>query len=247
MTKLGSAGFLLRQLASRGTAAQVVRFLRAREKVPETECPCCFYVGQFTMFDLRIGAGCPRCGSAERQRLLALAMRASLVDFAGKRVLHFAPELSVRRLIEQSGPAEYVGADLNPAKGTPLDIEAIALPDGRFDVVVASHVLEHVDDGRALREIYRVLSPGGLLVAMVPIVEGWQSTYEDASKQTPRERELHFGQFDHVRFYGADFRERVRAAGYDLSEYTAHGAECVRYALLRGEKVFLCGKPSRGN
>lgn len=47
--------------------------------------------------------------------------------------------------------------------------EAIAYPDASFDVVVALDVLEHVPDHEAaVREIARVLKPGGIFVATVP-------------------------------------------------------------------------------
>lgn len=147
------------------------------------------------------------------------------------------------RLIRSFGPSEYRSADLTPGRAdTVLNIEAMDLPDASVDAVIASHILEHVDDRRALPEIRRVLASGGQLIAMVPLIEGWTTTYEDASKLSGEERAQHFGQPDHVRFYGADFRDRIREAGFSLAEYTATGADSVRYRLNRGEKVFLATK-----
>jgi SAM-dependent methyltransferase len=49
------------------------------------------------------------------------------------------------------------------------DVEALPFGDASFDVAFATDVLEHVDDdGAALRELRRVVAPGGLLVATVP-------------------------------------------------------------------------------
>ena len=43
---------------------------------------------------------------------------------------------------------------------------------------------------------------------MVPIIEGWEETYEDKSINE-NNRCIHYGQGDHVRFYGKDFRQRI--------------------------------------
>lgn len=48
-------------------------------------------------------------------------------------------------------------------------LEALPFPDGSFDAVVATGVLEYVDDlGHALRELARVLRPGGGAVLSFP-------------------------------------------------------------------------------
>ena len=51
---------------------------------------------------------------------------------------------------------------------------------------------------------------------------------------------MHFGQEDHVRYYGADFRQRISAGGFKLiNEFTSEGEDVLRYGLLRGEKTFV--------
>ena len=61
----------------------------------------------------------------------------------------------------------------SPAVDVVTDIESLPFATGTVDVVFASHVLEHVRDlVVALREIRRVLRPGGFLVAWVPY--GWK-------------------------------------------------------------------------
>jgi len=52
-------------------------------------------------------------------------------------------------------------------------------------------------------------------------------------------RELHFGQSDHIRYYGRDFRDRFRDVGFTLREFVGTGEEAVTYSLLRGERVFI--------
>jgi SAM-dependent methyltransferase len=138
---------------------------------------------------------------------------------------------------------EHITADLRPNKSDRvIDITQIAFPDARFDCVICSHVLEHVDDAKALAEIYRVLRTGGFAVLMVPIIEGWSKTYENPAVLNAEERTLHFGQCDHLRYYGKDFRDRVIAAGFQLQEFTAEEPFVSRYGLVRGEKVFVAHK-----
>jgi hypothetical protein len=104
----------------------------------------------------------------------------------------------------------------------------------------------NVDDRVALNELYRIIAAGGLLIIMVPIIEGWCATFEDRSLQTEADRRLHFGQGDHMRYYGADIRQRITDSSFALSEFTAVEPFIVRHGLLRGEKVFLAHRPLVG-
>jgi predicted SAM-dependent methyltransferase len=122
-----------------------------------------------------------------------------------------------------------------------LDLENVELPDGSAGLVICNHVLEHVNDTKALAELARLLRPGGALVCSVPIVEGWESTYEDPTITDPKLREVHFGQHDHVRLYGRDFRTRLSAAGFtSIEETTCTGADAVTFSLTPGERIFTC-------
>ena len=182
------------------------------------QCPICGYSGYFrpSGWPVRMEAMCPRCGSLERHRTVKLWLDANSDQLRNKRILHFAAEAAIANVLRPLA-AEYVTAEIDGSADLTLDIEQIALPDGRFDVVFCSHVLEHVDDRKALREIRRILSPRGLAILLIPpIVEGWTETYEDPAITTAADRERRFGQADHVRIYGTDFRERVRRAGFSL-------------------------------
>lgn len=221
-------------------------FLKKTDKC----CPCCGYIGHFVLFGIppRLDALCPKCDSLERHRLLVLADRELGLFEGSKSLLHFAPERVVAKLL-RARMTTYVTADLcaqDDLRAQDVDaqenLEDMSFEDECFDIVLCIHVLEHVDDGLALAEIHRILRPGGRLIAMVPIVEGWEETYEKADIASPEMRQLHFGQRDHVRRYGADFRERLRKAGFQLNEFTAPAEDAIKYSLHRGEKVFVCYK-----
>ncbi len=206
-------------------------------------CPLCGYDGYFRHagHPPRLDALCPQCGSLERHRLFWLWFKGekSKLD---EPILHFGPEPILAEKF-RTLYSEYSTADLYNEADLKLNIEDIDLQSGSINTVICNHVLEHVSDSKALAEIYRVLSEKGRLIASIPIVEGWDHTYEDGSITSPVERELHFGQSDHVRYYGRDFRERLRSAGFSkVEEVTAGGQDAVKYGLLPGEKVFLCSK-----
>lgn len=232
---------VVRDLKYAITTARSLRGSQARE------CTVCGYEGRFSARGVppRLDAQCRGCGCLERHRLLALVIKREGLLPAGLRILHFAPEPIIASLFKDSRPSEYVSADLDPKLADiVLNIEQINQPDGEYDLALVSHVLEHVDDARAMSEIYRVLKPGGRMIAMVPIVEGWDATHEDPNVQSPSERVIEFGQRDHVRYYGRDFRRRLTDAGFAVEEFTGSPSECRRFALLRGERVFVCSKPS---
>jgi SAM-dependent methyltransferase len=164
--------------------------------------------------------------------------------FTNKEILHFAPEPVLSKIIRNRAK-KYLTADINPGKADmTLNIENIDQPDGSWDVIVCCHVLEHVNDQKSLTELHRILRPKSLLIVMVPIIEGWNKTYENPLITTDNDRHLHFGQFDHVRYYGNDFRDRLKQFGFVVREYSANGEKTVKYGLLRGEKVFLCTRES---
>jgi len=67
-----------------------------------------------------------------------------------------------------SGATSYVGVDVqdNPNADLHGAIEELPVDDGSFDVVLATQVLEHVDDpSAAVRELHRVTAPGGRVLA----------------------------------------------------------------------------------
>jgi 2-polyprenyl-3-methyl-5-hydroxy-6-metoxy-1,4-benzoquinol methylase len=61
------------------------------------------------------------------------------------------------------------------------NIECLTFPDGYFDILITSEVLEHVADlDRTLEEIRRVLKPGGFHVFSIPVDLNLEKTVERA-------------------------------------------------------------------
>lgn len=197
-----------------------------------TKCNVCGWEGRaFTGDQWHPGTICPLCGSQVRHRILAAALdgQADIPGLdepallAGKEILHFAPERQLRDRISRAA-RKYVTADYDRGDcDLKLDISAMpSVPDQSFDAVICCDVLEHVpNDLAAMREIHRILRPGGSAILTVPQMDPPARTDEDPSVLSEPEREKRFGQKDHVRMYGDDFIERLCASGFRVEVVTA--------------------------
>lgn len=174
----------------------------------EYECPICRYKGPFLSVHpptgKRLHAQCPKCGASERQRLqyLVLTRLEKTSKLREMKVLHFAPEKFFKDWFIRKA-ASYESADLR-MEGVDHHVDITSLPflDNSYDLVFASHVLEHVhDDKAAIGEIARILAPGGMAILPVPIV------VEDTIEyQEPNAYEAY-----HVRAPGIDYFDRYRS------------------------------------
>jgi SAM-dependent methyltransferase len=215
----------------------------------KVECPCCGSTfRKFLPVGLagRPNARCPKCGSLERERLLHLYLRERTSIFTDQiRMLHIAPEPALQKLLKSAPNVDYVSADLeSPLAMIKMDITDIPYDDNTFDCIICLHVLEHVlDDHTAMRELARVLKPGGFAIVQVPIDVQRAETYEDPTIVIPKERERAFGQDDHVRIYGRDYAERLRAAGFivQVDNYASAIGEARRQEFgLQEESIYRC-------
>ncbi len=155
--------------------------------------------------------------SLERHRQMWLYLQ-NETDFFSKnyRVLHIAPEQEFLRKFKKMSNLDYTSADLfSPIVDVKADILDLPFENETFDIVICNHVLEHIeDDAKAMRELYRVMKRGGWGIFQVPMKTSLTKTYEDFSITDPKERQKHFGQYDHVRWYGMDYFDRLRNAGF---------------------------------
>ena len=119
----------------------------------------------FDIFDIRygyrvldIGAGLGR-HSFESLTRGARVVAADLDDVALKEV----SQMGAAMIAEDQAP---LGATLDCVQS-----DALSLPfeDGSFDRIIASEVMEHIpDDEAAMRELHRILKPGGIVAVTVP-------------------------------------------------------------------------------
>jgi hypothetical protein len=78
-----------------------------------------------------------------------------------------------------------------------------------------------------MSELYRVMKKGGWGILQVPMKNSLEKTYEDFTITDPKERQKHFGQYDHVRWYGMDYFERLKSVGFsvDINFYSQKFSE----------------------
>ncbi|MCL6285632.1 methyltransferase domain-containing protein [Ruegeria sp. 2012CJ41-6] len=221
---------------------------RPADEIHAFHCPLCGYQGQFDPIfgsdAMRFSSECPDCHSRERHRFLKLWMDGDARCQRFGRFLHFAPEPVLTRELKPKCD-QYQTADIEPGRADlELNMEDLALEESCIDTIMANHVLEHVNDSKALPELRRVLRPGGFAILTTPVIPAWGTSYENPAIRGSAEQHLHFGQYDHVRIFGADLADRIRAAGFDLDVITADGEMAAQYATMRGDAIYVATRPA---
>ena len=198
---------------------------------------------------------CPVCHSQDRTRLKRFFLeRETKIGREPVSVLHVAPDLGLFLWMKDLPGVDYLGTDLDNARYHHIpDFRAADLTDtpfetDRFDIVICSHVLEHIpDDAAAMAELFRITKPGGVTLALTPLAIDGGATDEDPSITDTAERERRFGQWDHVRLYGReDFAARLGRAGFDVTLYDAYGVDpdaAAAHRINPKELLPVCRKP----
>lgn len=191
----------------------------------------------------------PSTLSLERHRLLWLYLQNETGFFRDRlKVLHFAPEQAFYNRFRKLSNLDYTTTDLNsPLADVKADICDLPFEDNSFDFILCNHVLEHIpNDTKAMKEIYRILKPGGTAILQIPQDLSREVTFEDNSITSREERARIFGQYDHVRVYGKDYFEKLRMIGFDVEEgdYSSRLSpeEIDRYRIAKGEIIPVCHK-----
>lgn len=191
---------------------------------------------------------CPVCGSSDRDRLYKLYFDRFLEPDRLRSLIEFAPSEPLAAYLRSRADLRYRSADLMmPKADDVVDITDMPIyADDSFDFFICSHVLEHVsDDMRALKELYRILAPGGSGIIMTPVApEG--SFDEDPDVTDKSERWRRFGQDDHVRLYDrSTLCSRIGQSGFEvvpLDSRTFGEESFERHGISSGSVVYIVRK-----
>lgn len=110
-----------------------------------------------------------------------------------------------------SGPLEQLATKLPDVPLLQFDLVKCPLPGDSIDAVVLLNVLEHIqDDAAAMRQVYRILKPGGIAVIEVPAGPHLYDVYDELLL--------------HCRRYSlAALRKLVKSAGFQVIEQSNLG------------------------
>jgi SAM-dependent methyltransferase len=195
---------------------------------------------------------CPRCDALDRDRLTAIYLDRTFATYDRSRkyrLLEFAAGDALHKKLKRYPFIDYRNADLSRKTADELvDLTAMtAYPDRSVDVILCSHVLEHIpEDRKAMSEIRRVLKPDGFAVLLVPLIVGVDETHEDPSIDTEELRWKYFGMGDHVRQYGKrDFVDRLEASGLKVDQLGIDyfGAETFHRAGIAENSILYVVRP----
>ncbi len=221
------------------------------------ECPVCMMpVDEWLPFVRCVGHNqfrkepggrlCPHCNSFERTRHFVLFLEMRKILQSNPRFLHIAPEKGLQKRLRAALGQRYLTTDIQMADvDVRADLTKLPFQDQAFDFIYCSNVLEHIpDDRQAMRELLRVLAPGGLAFLQVPIKGS--VTLEDLSVTDPARRTELFGQADHLRLYGSDIRQRLEPVGFVVEEgimpdlLGISPEQQTRFNCAKQEMVHLC-------
>ena len=193
---------------------------------------------------------CPVCSSLGQHRHLFYYLNELSAEYNGEandvKLLHFAPEQFMKDFFLSVRNINYYDCDLFRRDTLYIEnITKLSFQDNFFDIIICSHVLEHIiDDIAAMRELLRVLKPNGVAFLMIPY--NLERTIEDPQASTAQKRLAIYNQTDHVREYSSDdFVNRLNKIGFtvNISSVNIINQSIVDRFRLR-DSIFICTKES---
>ncbi|MFL1011276.1 class I SAM-dependent methyltransferase [Flavisericum labens] len=185
---------------------------------------------------------CPFCGSLSRNRRLWAMLNQNNKN---GNWLHFSPSRSLYRKLKANSEINYFSTDFEDEflADFKFDITKIDQENEKFDSIICYHILEHIEnDDLAMKELYRVLKPNGKIYIQTPFKDG--EIYEDKSIITPKAREKHFGQNDHVRIYSVEgLKKRLESNNLIVEAITFEENDSdLYYGLDSPETIIIARK-----
>ena len=164
---------------------------------------------------------CAVCGSLERHRFLLFLYKIIFLGSTDRiKLLHMSPEKCIHDFLLNYKNIDYVSADLNPEGFSFTNCKKenfcnMSFENKCFDIILSNQIMEHIENElEYLKEMRRCLKEDGILIINIPFKVGLIKTFEDTKIISSEERELIYGQKDHVRIYGEDAGERFKKAGF---------------------------------
>lgn len=189
---------------------------------------------------------CPICNCSDRNRWQKYVLE-NFTDISHTEcnVLHIAPEKDINRWVSHNGKCDYYSGDIALGNANHrVDLTDIQFKEDFFDYIIANHVLEHIENiDLAFSEIRRVLKPDGKLIVSFPICMD-VITKEDKTISRPEDRLREFGQSDHVRLFGNDYKEYIEKYGFNVEVKSPK--DCLaddmikKYGLIKDDIMLIC-------
>lgn len=192
---------------------------------------------------------CPFCGAIDRTRFIMTYIHKKYRSKKNVTLLYFAPECSGTEYLRKK--MKNIKVDTNDLYAGmvdyQLDIQNLeGIKDAAYDVVICSHVLEHVEDDKvALKELYRVLKKGGEALILVPL-DLRRILFDEKTGLSEYENWKRFGQKDHVRRYTENIIiKRIEDAGFSCRKFTRNDIDSIlvnENAFIHNLRIYIAKK-----
>ncbi|MCI8975267.1 MAG: class I SAM-dependent methyltransferase [Lachnospiraceae bacterium] len=192
----------------------------------------------------RVGL-CPYCQSFDRGRWFYFVLKNFTSIFEnGGEILHFAPEKQVEKHLRKLEHCSYNTADIiESIADYVIDMTNMPFENEKFDYIIANHVLEHIEDETAaISELKRCIKKNRKIILSFPVTME-VNTFE-LHNLTQDERIYYYGQDDHVRLYGRDFKEHLQNYGLRVDVYSPEELLSKKLTeklkIISNDKLFIC-------
>lgn len=206
---------------------------------------------------------CRGCGMNNRQRLVAKLIQQCAAACQRPRVYLMEQVTPIFEWVKKVNAVEVHGSEYLGHEyqgGTQVqgirheDVMNLSYPDESFDLIASNDVLEHIPDpARALAECFRVLKPGGVVLATFPFHVGSDSTKVRAALVGDMVEHLHPPQYHGnpvsangslvFQDFGWDLLDTMRAVGFSPAHCESYSSDEFGH-LGTGLLIFRLCKPA---